>query len=241
MSGRTPTSITCLFGRVGRPRLRLIHRKTQSSNIHRARAFIRGRSVASRWGFQMRPTLCSWEVEAVVAHGGGTCGGSRSGLWALVRDALRPGTSHPARPTPLLTGSSWREFPCLLKAGMEKINSLKSRAGCENPAQTFSFATSPAFALKNGLGATPPLKSPMRAKQIPAPHNTHAQQQKTKTQQAGQIGSANRHENRGIPAMSEGASLRDGKRTGLTGRARSGLSSLRGQRASQYFTKVQIN
>ena len=30
--------------------------------MHRGRAFIRGRSVASRWGFQMRPTLCSWEV-----------------------------------------------------------------------------------------------------------------------------------------------------------------------------------
>ena len=37
-----------LFGRVGRARLRLIHRKAQSSNIHRGRAFIRGRSVASR-------------------------------------------------------------------------------------------------------------------------------------------------------------------------------------------------
>ena len=62
MSGRTSTTITFLFGRSGRPRLRLIHRKTQSSNMHRGRAFIRGRSVASRWGFQMRPTLCSWEV-----------------------------------------------------------------------------------------------------------------------------------------------------------------------------------
>ena len=62
MSGRTSTTITFPFGRIGRPRLRLIHRKTQSSNIHCGRTFIRGRSIASRWGFQMRPTLCSWEV-----------------------------------------------------------------------------------------------------------------------------------------------------------------------------------
>lgn len=38
----------------------------QSSNIYRGRAFIRGRSVASRWGFVNRRTLCSWEVAEVV-------------------------------------------------------------------------------------------------------------------------------------------------------------------------------
>ena len=64
MSGRTSTTITFLFGRIGRPRLRPIHHKTQSSNIYHGRAFIRGRSVASRWGFQMRPTLMPREVIA---------------------------------------------------------------------------------------------------------------------------------------------------------------------------------
>ena len=62
MSGRTPTTMAFLFGRIGRPRLRLIHCKTQSSNIYRGRAFIRGHSVASRWGFQNRPTLVPREV-----------------------------------------------------------------------------------------------------------------------------------------------------------------------------------
>ena len=63
MSGRTSTTTIFPFGRIGRPSLRLIHRNTQSSNIHRGRAFIRGRSIAFMWGFQMRPTLCSWEVD----------------------------------------------------------------------------------------------------------------------------------------------------------------------------------
>ena len=52
MSGRTSTTMTFSFGRIGKvARFRLIHRKTQSSNIHLGRAFIRGRSVASRWLF----------------------------------------------------------------------------------------------------------------------------------------------------------------------------------------------
>ena len=77
MSGRTSKTITFLFGRIGGPRLRIIHCKTQSSNIHRGRAFIRGRSAASIWGFFLRRTLCSWEVCARLAASQARITGSR--------------------------------------------------------------------------------------------------------------------------------------------------------------------
>ena len=46
-SGRTSTTVTFRDRRFIRLRLRLIHCKTQSSNIYIERAFVRGRSVAS--------------------------------------------------------------------------------------------------------------------------------------------------------------------------------------------------
>ena len=85
MSGQTSTTITFSFGRVGRPRLRLIHRKTQSSNIYRGRAFIRGRSVASRWGFQNRRTLVPREVHAYYPRSRATARRSSSTSTQAVR------------------------------------------------------------------------------------------------------------------------------------------------------------
>ena len=68
---QTSTTINLIWSkRIGRARSRPIHRKMQSSNMNRGRAFIRDRSVVSRWGFEMARTFLPWwEVDHTNLYG----------------------------------------------------------------------------------------------------------------------------------------------------------------------------